>query len=73
MFLHDQHRLTALGEPGSHCLSKEWSWALPIRIGGLDQMVANLTSAGTSSGAATRTLAIPFSRALSTHSSTPVR
>ena len=40
----------------SHVASRSCSAALPIRTGGFDQMPAKRTSAGTSSGAAARTL-----------------
>ncbi len=50
----------------SQVRSSSCSWSLPMRIGGLDQMVAKRTSVGTSSGRATTMLVMPLRSALRT-------
>ena len=52
----------------SHAAAARAAPALPMRIGGFDQMTSKRTSAGTSSGAATTTLASPLAAAFAAHS-----
>ena len=49
---------------GNHAASSSWSADLPTRIGGLDQMRSNRTSAGMPSGGRTRTPSSPSASAL---------
>jgi hypothetical protein len=54
----------------SQVVSSSCIAALPTRTGGLDQIAANRTSAGTSSGRTARTLARPADAALASVSAT---
>ena len=49
---------------GNQVRSRSWSTFLPTRMGGLDQMTSNVTSAGTASALTGRTPASPRAAAL---------